>query len=62
MPPVCQHPTINTGSVEKTNRVFVMGPTFYQECFVDRLVLIVDKLPDPNAGCEIHSQTVWPTL
>jgi hypothetical protein len=59
---VCQHPTINTGTKKKPNLVFVTGPTFYQEGFVDRIVLIVDKLPDPNAGCEIHIQTVWHTL
>jgi hypothetical protein len=34
----------------------------YQEGFVDGIVLIVDKLPDPNPGSDIHIQTVYPTL
>ena len=59
---VCQHPTINTGTKKNPNLVFVAGPTFYQEGFVDGIVLIVDKVPDPNPGCDIHIQTVYPTL
>ena len=56
---VCQHPTISHGS---GGPVFVPGPTFYQEGFVDSIVLIVDKLPDPNPGCGIHIQTAYPKL
>jgi hypothetical protein len=59
---VCQHPYINMGTKKKPTLVFVAGPTFYQECFVDSIVLIVDKLPDPNPGCDIHIQTVYPKL
>ena len=59
---VCQHPIINMGTKKKSTPVFVAGPTFYQEGFVEGIVLIVDKLPDPNPGCDIHIQTAYPTL
>jgi hypothetical protein len=59
---VCQHTNVNAGTKKKSTLVFVAGPSFLQEGFVDRSVLIVDRLPDRTPACEIHIQTASPKL
>lgn len=50
----CQFPTIKKGK----NPIFGVPTT--HEGTVESVVLIVDKLPDPNLGCDIHIQTAYP--